>query len=102
MSTNTLPGFMDPTMVRVSSLGADDEVGVAHQLFDGLRRRIHRLQPAAKNRGQLAQPFHRPVDDGDIGAQADGHLGAVSTRDAPAQHHHLGGRDARHAAQQHA
>ena len=80
---------------------ADDEVRVAHQLFDRMRGRIDRVELAGEDRGQFAQPLHRAVDDRDIGAQAHGHLGGVRAGDAAAQNQNLGGRHARHAAQQH-
>ena len=54
----------------------------------------------AEDRRQFAQALHRTVDHRDVGAQADGHLGRVRARDAAAEDDDLGGRHARHAAEQ--
>ena len=81
---------------------ADDEVGVANQLFDGVRRRVHGLQLAGEHRGQLAQSLDRTVHHGHVGAQTDGHFGRMGAGYAAAQNHDFGGRYAGYAAQQHA
>ena len=99
------------TIARVTSFGAaapgdehraDDQVGIAHQLFDRMRGRVHGLQLAAEDRRQFAQPLDRAIDHGDIGAQPDRHLRRVSAGDAAAQDHDLRRRHAGHAAEQHA
>jgi hypothetical protein len=51
---------------------------------------------------EFAQPVDVDVQDGDVGAEAQGHGGSIGARDACAQDHDLGGADARNAAEQHA
>ena len=56
----------------------------------------------AKTVVELAQPVEVDVEHRDVGAQAHGHARGIGADDAAADHHDLGRRHARHAAQQHA
>ena len=80
--------------------GADDEVRVAHELFDRVSGRVHGFHLTAEDGRQLPQPLDRSVDHGDVCAHADGHFRRVRSGNAAAQHHDLCGGHAGHTAQQ--
>ncbi len=79
---------------------ADHQIGIA----DGIAHRedvgCERDHLAAINVVQRAQAIEIAIDDGDVRAQTDGHLGRLMAHHAAAQDHDIGGRHAGNAAQQ--
>ena len=60
------------------------------------------MDAAVEDVVELAQARDRAVDDGDVGAEADRHLGRMQADDAAADDGDLARQHARHAAEQHA
>ena len=63
---------------------------------------VQRMQAVAELAVQQTQPVQRAVDDGDVGAEADGDQRGIAADDAAAENGHPAGRNARDAAEQHA
>ena len=64
--------------------GADDDVGREALLLQRLDGRIAGVDAAVEDVVELAQARDRAVDDGDVGAEADRHLGRMQADDAAA------------------
>ena len=60
------------------------------------------MDAAVEDVVELAQARDRAVDDGDVGAEADRHLGRMQADDAAAEDDDLARQHAGHAAEQHA
>ncbi len=80
--------------------GADDHVRLRQQLLDRERGRVKGVGPAAEGDVELAQPVDRAIEHRHRGAHADRDLSRVIADDTTADHEHVGGRHAGHAAEQ--
>ena len=108
-STSTAPGFIVASIVRVTSLGAaapgtstapmtasaEATSSATASLVD-----VAGADAAAEEIVELAQARQRAVEDGDLGAEADGHARRMGADDAAADDHDLGRGDAGNAAEQ--
>ncbi|MNZ44128.1 hypothetical protein D3C78_617520 [compost metagenome] len=81
---------------------ADHQIGRQHQLAQRRAGRVAGGDAVAVLRIQAAQGLHVLVEDGHLGAEADGHRRGMTADHAAADDHHLARRHPRHAAEQHA
>ena len=79
---------------------ADDQVGARQHLLDRQRGRVDGRAAAVEDHVELPQPVDRAVEDEDVGLHPDRDEGRVHADHAAADHHHVGRRDAGHAAEQ--
>ena len=84
----------------VDEHGADHQVGPRQHLLDRQRGRVDGRAAAAEGDVELAQAVDRAVEDEDVGLHPDRDEGGVHADHAAADHHHVGGGDAGHAAEQ--
>ncbi len=80
--------------------GADHQVRPRQHLLDRQRGRVDGRAAAAEGDVELAQAVDRAVEDEDVGLHPDRDEGGVHADHAAADHHHVGGGDAGHAAEQ--
>ena len=79
--------------------GTDDDIGFLDGLFQRSLGGVGGLHGAGELLVQLGQALVGAVEDGDVGAGTDGHLGGMGAGDTAADDHHLGRQHAGHAAQ---
>ena len=108
-STTTEPGHHLADEVLADQLGrlaagdehaADDQVGLAHRPGDGLRVRGEHLHPAEEDVVEVGELVLVDVEDGDVGAHADGDLRRVGADHAAAEDGHPAAAHAGHAAEE--
>ena len=81
---------------------AQHQVRNGYRFRDGVGVRSQRLDAAAEDVIEIAQPFEVAVNDDDGCAYTDGHLCGIRADDTAADDGDTARRNARHAAQQHA
>jgi hypothetical protein len=78
---------------------ADDEVGFTDGSFDVVGVRSHGEEAAAEDVVEFTEAVEAKVDEGNLGAEAEGHLGGVGADDAAADDADVTGGNARNAAE---
>src|SRR4051812_17780956 len=79
---------------------ANQQVRLLGSLRNGVRVRGLRAHVAAENVVELAQAVQVHVNDSDVGAEAESHLGRIRADDAAADDHNVRGRDSGDAAEE--
>ncbi len=81
---------------------ANHQVSFGRRLSNRIKIGRQRVQPSAKNVVEFTQPVQVQVNDGDVGAHAQGNLGRVCAHNASADDRNRRRRHSRDTAQQHA
>jgi len=87
------------------SLGAaapDHEVGRDDLLFDGVDGGIDRVQHRSELEIELIEPVERDIENRDMRLEAHRHARGIGSDHAPTEHDDFCGRNAGHAAEEHA